>query len=265
VTAFRILRRTADVLVDGAAMNPLPLETIAAQVPGVTKVTRVRTRGPRGAIHVDVDVDVDAAMTASHTHAIADEVQRRMKESVEGVGEVEVHFAPHRGTAPDYVLVSRAAADALGLSVHEVVPVRTSSGVVLDMHVEMGGNLSLEDAHVQATEFERRVRARLPDVVDVVTHIEPAPSGETKDALSQDAQRIRHRALSVAYALYPDANWHDVRVLQEGRGYALTLHCHLPGEVPLDRAHAIAERVETRIRAELPQIRRVTIHTEPPG
>lgn len=264
VTAFRILRRTADVLVDGAAINPLPIETIAAQVSGVKSVTEVRSRGPQGAIHVDIDVDVDPATTADHAHAIASEIGQRITEDVEGIGVVEVHFAPHRVAEPDYMLVARSVADALGMNVHEVIPARTSSGVVLDMHVEMDGGQSLEEAHLQVTEFERRVRTRLPDVVDVVTHLEPTVSGETETAQSREALDIRLRALNKAYSLYPDANWHDIRVVQDGGGYALSLHCHLPGDVTLDRAHAIAEHVETQIRAALPQVTRVTIHTEPP-
>lgn len=263
-TAFRILRRTADVLVDGAATNPLPIEAIAAQVPGVTQVTQVRSRGPQTAIHVDVDVDVDAAMTADHSHAIADEIKRRVVKRIESVSEVEVHFTPHVGAAPDYMLTSRAAADALGMNVHEVVPVQTPSGIVLDMHVETDGSLSLGDAHLKVTELEQRVRTQLPDVVDVVTHIEPAPSGETKPAESRAADDIRRRVVAIAYGLYPDANWHDIRVLEEGEGTALSLHCHLPGSVTLDHAHQVAEHVETQIRAALPQVTRVTIHTEPP-
>jgi divalent metal cation (Fe/Co/Zn/Cd) transporter len=209
-------------------------------------------------------VDVDAAMTAVHSHAVANEIRRRVVENVEGVGEVEVHFSPHRDAAPDYMLVSRAVADELGLNVHEVVPVHTPSGTVLDMHVEIDGDPSLEEAHLQVTELERRVRARLADVVDVVTHIEPAPSGQTTPAQSQTAHAIRQQVLEKARELYPDANWHDIRVLQDGDGYAISLHCHLPGTVTLDRAHAIAEQVETQIRAALPQVTRVTIHTEPP-
>jgi divalent metal cation (Fe/Co/Zn/Cd) transporter len=41
------------------------------------------------------------------------------------------------------------------------------------------------------------------------------------------------------------------------------MHCHLPGTVSVEEAHVIAEHVETSIRTQLPQIQRVTIHTEP--
>lgn len=266
VTALEILRRTANVLVDGAATNPQPIQSIVSEVAGVSRVTHVRSRGPQGAIHVDVDVDVDAAMTTDHSHNIAQEIQRRVLKGVTGIGEVEVHFTPIRSpetSPPDYLLASRAEADALGLTVHEVVPIETASGIVLDMHVEMDGALSLDEAHVQATELEQRVQKRLEEVVDVITHIEPSPSGELQVPYNDAAQAIRHKVLRKAHELYPDANWHDIRLRQDGKGFALSLHCHLPGEVTLDHAHSIAERVETKIRADIPEITRVTIHTEP--
>lgn len=264
LTAFKIIRRTADVLVDGTATNPAPIRKVASSVAGVNRVTGVRSRGPQGAIHVDVDVDVDAAMTADRTHAIASEIKQQVTAHIEGIHEVEVHFAPYLDGEPDFGLVSRAVADAMGVSVHEVSPIQASSGIVLDLHLEMPGGLTLEEAHAQATTFEERVQARLPEVVDVVTHLEPASTGERTTARDRSAQDIHDRALACAYELFPDANWHDVRVVQDGDDYALALHCHLPGEVTLEEAHAIAEQVETRIRSKLPQVTRVTIHTEPP-
>jgi divalent metal cation (Fe/Co/Zn/Cd) transporter len=47
-------------------------------------------------------------------------------------------------------------------------------------------------------------------------------------------------------------------------GYAMTIHCWLPGNFSVQEAHAIAEHVETQIRAAIPDVQRVTIHTEPP-
>jgi len=39
--------------------------------------------------------------------------------------------------------------------------------------------------------------------------------------------------------------------------------CRLPGRVSVDEAHGVAEQVESALRAEMPQLQRVTIHTEP--
>jgi divalent metal cation (Fe/Co/Zn/Cd) transporter len=47
-------------------------------------------------------------------------------------------------------------------------------------------------------------------------------------------------------------------------GFALTLHAGLPPQMSLEAAHRIAEAAEITLRAEMPQLERVTIHTEPP-
>jgi divalent metal cation (Fe/Co/Zn/Cd) transporter len=41
------------------------------------------------------------------------------------------------------------------------------------------------------------------------------------------------------------------------------MHCLVAEDVSIEAAHAITEEVEAEIRAALPAIHRVTIHTEP--
>ncbi|MCZ7546577.1 MAG: hypothetical protein M5R40_25005 [Anaerolineae bacterium] len=70
----------------------------------------------------------------------------------------------------------------------------------------------------------------------------------------------------MARRLFPDKDWHDfnMRVEADG-GYALSMHCHVDPDTPLEEAHRLAEIVETQMRAAFPQLHRVTIHTEPTG
>ena len=263
-TAIMILYKTTQILVDAAAVDPGEVRNVVANVPGVDNILRVRSRGPADTIMADIDVQVEPATTADRASAIADEISDRVKERFQGVSEVQVHFAPHHDKPPDHALVARAAADALGVSIHEVTEILTSEGRVLEMHVEVSPTLTLAEAHKQATELERRVRAALPDINDVITHIEPA-SGQP-GAVMQTARAVaqRDQALAIAISLYPDAHWHDATIRPVMGGYAMTIHCWLPGSTSVEEAHAIAEHVETQIRAALPQIQRVTIHTEPP-
>jgi divalent metal cation (Fe/Co/Zn/Cd) transporter len=46
-------------------------------------------------------------------------------------------------------------------------------------------------------------------------------------------------------------------------GFALTTHAELPPRITIESAHAIAESAETLLRTDIPQLSRVTIHTEP--
>jgi divalent metal cation (Fe/Co/Zn/Cd) transporter len=97
-----------------------------------------------------------------------------------------------------------------------------------------------------------------------LTHIEPAINQAGAVMQTAKATALRDQALRMAKELYPDAHWHDATIRLMMGGYAMTIHCWLPGNLSVQEAHEIAENVETQIRAKLPQVQRVTIHTEPP-
>ncbi|MEP7286533.1 MAG: cation-efflux pump [Chloroflexota bacterium] len=262
--ALGILWQTTQILVDAAAVDPAAISMVAKAVPGVDSVLRVRSRGPSDTIMTDIDVQIQPAMTADHASAIATEIEDRVKAAFSGVSEVQVHFAPHRDSPKDFILETRAAADALGLSVHEITQIVTGDGLVLEMHVEVPPTLTLAAAHKLVSELEKRVQKALPEINGVLTHIEPANSQPGAVMHTTKATLQRDQALSIAQGLYPDAHWHDATIRLAMGGYALTIHCWLPGGLSVQEAHEIAEQVETQIRAALPQIQRVTIHTEPP-
>jgi divalent metal cation (Fe/Co/Zn/Cd) transporter len=48
-----------------------------------------------------------------------------------------------------------------------------------------------------------------------------------------------------------------------GDSLEVSLHLKLPGDLPLERAHAIAEQVEQAILSEVPEVRAVQTHLEP--
>ena len=261
--AWQVLWQTGRVLVDTAPLNPEVIQAAISQIPGVLAVDRVRSRGPVDAMQLDIDVRVDPALTADHAQVLADTVRTRLYETIAGITEIEVHCAPYYAMPRDYALIARAEADALGLSIHEVVLFDTPEGPVLEMHVEVPPNQMLEDAHHEVTAFEDRVRAAIPTLFDVMTHIEPAHRGSIPLARSERAGEVREEALRLAEALYPSVNWHNVFIRPEAHGYALSMHGGLTDDVTVEEAHLLAERTETHLRAALPLLQRVTIHTEP--
>jgi divalent metal cation (Fe/Co/Zn/Cd) transporter len=54
-----------------------------------------------------------------------------------------------------------------------------------------------------------------------------------------------------------------VRVMHLPDGYELSLHVKLPQELSLTEAHDVVERLEQRVRGELPELRNVHTHIEP--
>ncbi len=263
--AWSVIRQTGRVLVDAAPIEPNKLVEIAREVPAVEQVIRARSRGTADAAHIDIDVSVPPEMTAAHTAAIAQAIREKMEGALEGVQEVEVHFAPQTDASmPDYVLVARARADALGISTHEVRVSDTPKGKLLEMHVEVPPGETLKHAHDRVSELEREVRAHLPEVFDVVTHIEPAllsSHNHETDTTLDDA--VTARAYHLLRTHYPQYDWHHFHLTPYEGGAAISLHVGLSGDVTVEAAHRLAEEAEMLVRTSIPDVERVTIHTEP--
>lgn len=261
--AWQIVSKTGGVLVDTAPFAPAQLIDVVEAVPSVRRVLRARSRGPLDSAQVDIDVEVAPEMTAEHSAAITDAIRDRLEHQFGGISEVEVHFVPAHGVLPDYVLTTRAAADALGVTTHEVRLADTPDGKILEMHVEVAPGQTLGAAHEQVSQLEQQVRASLPDVADVVTHIEPAQIALTDGLLPEDRE-IERDVMTLLHQQYPSIDWHHVHASSYDGGYALTMHVTLPAQITLESAHKIAEAAEMLVRTEIPYVSRVTIHTEPP-
>ena len=261
-TAWGILRRTGGVLVDEAPLSPEKLAEIAELTPGVSKVVRVRSRGTEDAVHVDLEVQMASNISTEYASNITDRIRERLEQRFPHIAEVQVQIIPDNSHQPDYLTAARAAADALGLGVHEISGVVTPQGKVLEMHVEVPPAVTLREAHRQIDLLELRLRER-PEIADVVTHIEPAEFASAMPAVSADATQLHVDALTKLRHQFPQGDWHDSNIRRDRTGYALTLHCHLPGDISIEMAHQIAEEAELYLRTQFPQIHRVTIHTEP--
>lgn len=265
--AWKIIKQTGSVLVDEAPYKSAMLSALADTAPGVERVIRARSRGTADAAHIDIDVQVHPAMTAGQTAAIAHAIRERMESSLTGVEEVEVHFIPPENPPRDYALDARARADALGLSTHEVRVSDTPDGKVLEMHVEVPAGLTLGEAHAQVSRLEQEIRDSEPELADVITHIEPRTpviDGEHHGS-SIAAHDLCDRALHLLNWMFPTANWHALRAVgSPEEGFSLTLHVALDPAMTVESAHKLAEEAETVLKANYPNLIRVTIHTEPP-
>lgn len=259
---WSIIRDTSMVLVDSAPLSADELKAVVENTPGVQKVLRARSRGAEDKIQVDLDVQVPSVISAELVHNLAATLQERICEAFPQIEEVRVQISPDTSTQLDYVTAARAAADSMSLGVHEVIGVSTPTGKVLEMHVEVPAGSTLRDAHLKIDAFEARLREQL-DLSSIVTHIEPRTTLITTPSDNPVIDQLKEEVTQELESLFPQANWHAMIVRREGRGFALTTHCHLPGEMSIETAHAIAEDAELHLRTTFPQLHRVTIHTEP--
>ena len=120
-----------------------------------------------------------------------------------------------------------------------------------DVVIGVSVDAAVGQGHAAADRVEAAVQGALPRS-DVVVHVEP-----------EEATGIRERAQAAALAVPRVREVHNVNVLNvEGRN-EVSLHIKLPGELPLEEAHEIAEQVEHSIVSAVPEVASVQTHIEP--
>src|SRR4051812_33034465 len=123
------------------------------------------------------------------------------------------------------------------------IRVRQAAGrYFADLVVGVPSDAGVTQAHAIADSVERAVQEALPPS-DVVVHVEPAES--TGD--------LRERATAAASGVPEVREVHNVRVMHLPDGYELSLHVKLPNELSLTEAHGAVERLESLIRASIPE------------
>src|SRR6266567_2617107 len=91
--AYGILERTVPVLVDQRAIPTRDIQETAQAVPGVKGAYGIRSRGPSDLRYAEVTIAVDRHADVESAHAIADQVEERLKRDLQ-LHEVTVHVEP---------------------------------------------------------------------------------------------------------------------------------------------------------------------------
>lgn len=94
VTAFGVFRTALRTLSDHARISSDAVAKVASSVADVSNVHQVRTRGTEGEVYCDLHIQVDPDMTVYRAHALADEVEYRLKKEFPELIEVLVHVEP---------------------------------------------------------------------------------------------------------------------------------------------------------------------------
>ena len=261
VAAARLMRTNVDVL-----MDRVPVEAEAAARAAIADITpvvdlkRLRMREAGGRQFADVVIGVPAGAAVGQGHAAADQVEEAVQSALPR-SDVVVHVEPEKAQG----IRDRAQAAALSVGrvreVHNINVLLLDGGTEVSLHLKLPGDLPLEEAHEVAEHVEREIRAAVPSVTAVQTHLEPLTEDEHVRAVEAggvEAGDVR-RIVREEVGREP----RELRFLQTTEGLVAFLTLGLDPGASLADAHARASEVEARIRNEHPGIADVIVHTEP--
>jgi cation diffusion facilitator family transporter len=263
----RLGRRTLDALLD-AAPEGLQQEIARAvgRMEGVLDVDRVRVRRAGNRHFVDATVSVARTASLEQVHALSDAIEKRIGEIVPS--DVMVHAEPRAPQGEHLFEAIRAVAQRKGLAIHDVTALQQDGKLFIELHLEVDENLSLREAHRQATELEGEILKIRDGSADVNIHIEPLGRHiATPDAGIGEMKQLSHLVEDFINTLPAEfdelVNCHDVHVRQVEHHILASCHCTMKGALPITQVHDVTAALEDRVKEKFPQIARVTIHPEP--
>jgi cation diffusion facilitator family transporter len=260
-------RRTLDALLDAAPQGlQQEIARAVARMDGVLDVERVRVRRAGNRHFVDATVSVARTASLEQVHALSDAIEKRIGEIVPS--DVMVHAEPRAPRGESVFESIRAVAQRMGLAIHDVTALQQNGQLFVELHLEVDENLSLREAHRQASELEESIRELREGSTEVNIHIEPLGRHiATPDAGAGEMKQLS-RAIEAFLNSLPSeydelVNCHDVRTRQVEHRILVSCHCTMKSELPITQVHDVTAALEDRVKEKFPQIYRVNIHPEP--
>jgi cation diffusion facilitator family transporter len=257
--ASRLIKANVDVLMDRA-----PAEAEAAALAAIgelqpsIELRRLRMRQAGGRQFADVVIGVSPGAAVGQGHATADAVEAAVEHALPNA-DVVVHVEP----LEDATLRERVHAAALAVprvrEVHNITLVDVEGRTELSLHVKLPGDLSLGEAHEIAEQLEEAIRAAVPSVAGVQTHLEPLTEASAAAEVDAEGAAVVRRIVRSETGSEP----RELRFLRTDKGLVAFLTLGLEATSRLDHAHARASEIEEAIRRERPDIADVIVHTEP--
>jgi divalent metal cation (Fe/Co/Zn/Cd) transporter len=235
------------------------------QVPGVQEVERVRVRRSGPEAFADLALKIGRDTPLERAHEIAARAEFTVRQVLPGA-DVVVQVNPVRALDEDLLTNVRVLAARHGLGAHGIRIYSGAQQHSLELHLEVNDSLSIEAAHAQADAFEKELREALPDIERIITHLEPiGDASAARRAKRGEEAEVMKVLKTLPAELGLDFQPHAVQMHHTDGEVAISFHCVVRADTAITDAHALSEKIEQALRAQLPQLGRVVIHVEPPN
>ncbi len=259
----RLLMQNASSLMDRApAAERARAEEAIRSLGAPVQLRRLRLRESAGRYFSDVVIEAPPAAAVVESHDLADRVEAAIQEALPG-SDVVVHVEPReRGVALRERVLAAALVDPDVREAHDIVIFQAEGGAIVTLHLKVAGDPSLSAAHAVTERVEATIRS-LPGVKVVQTHLEPLERPLAIQSTGGQSPDTRAERIRVLARDQTGREPTSIEVIDSEAGPVALLGVALDQSVSLADAHELAGKLESAIRAELPDLVDVVVHTEP--
>ena len=266
VLCWQLGRRSIDVLMDRAPQGMVDqVRLVLAGVGGVAGNPRIRLRQAGDRMFADIELAMAAGLPLAEGERVAEMAREKVREVLGTNASVLIQL---RGQWKDAAPLRQQVATATameGVHGHNITVRKMEDGTHVDLHLELPGEMSLEEGHGIADRVEASILRRLPEISRVDIHLElHADKPDRAVPLDRDSKAwLERRVEEVSAEVVGVGAVHDLLMTRTESGLYLSCHCFLPGGTSLRQAHRMTDRLEKALYQALPELNRVSVHAEP--
>jgi cation diffusion facilitator family transporter len=261
--SWRLARQTIDALLDAAPPGTRShIINAVAKVKGVLEVDRVRIRRAGNRYFVDLTIGLSRSVTFQRSEQVTREVENAVLALLPSA-DVVVRPTARADLAENIFDRIRGVATSSNLNVHDISIQDFNGRLHVEQHLELDERLTLKNAHDRVTELEAEMKAKVPEIASILTHIESEPATiESAEQIESNAEL--ERRMRQAVREFPGIlDMHEVIFKHVGDKQYVSCHCTMDDELPLSKVHELMTELEIRIKQLDPELFRVHIHPEP--
>lgn len=265
IAGWRLGRRTIETLTDTAPPGiAAQLTALAASVPGVVGVERVRARQVGRELFVELTAAVSRTLPMDRVAAIKEDVSHAIKSKI---ADAEISVSTEPRALNDETILQRVnvVARNRALAVHHVTVHDLGGKLSVSLDLEVDGKLALAAAHEIADGLEAAIGREIGLDVEVETHIEPLQAAGLSghDAPAGRVNEVAAALSDLAKDVGTLRQVHDVRVRETAEGEIVNFHCLVDPGRSVHEVHERVDDLERALRHRWPSIKRVIGHAEP--
>jgi divalent metal cation (Fe/Co/Zn/Cd) transporter len=279
--SIKIIRVSFNELIDYNAVDPDRIGKIKEYILSIQDVSSLeyfamRTAGRKLEISVRLILQSEDFVTNSNeiTNKIKKHVENEFHDyEINSFIEISLHEdGTSHPISSDIFEKIRQISTKFDLiqDIHHLSIDRLEEKVLIQFHVNVSQNESLNQVHSIVTQLEDNLKKSLSvsflDVpIEILSHIEPIEKHDfsfTSSSLVKN--EIIEKKITQIIEKLPEINdYKIINLLEESKGYFLSIIVYIEGEMLICNAHLIAELLEINLKQSVQEIHNCIIHTEP--
>lgn len=265
--SLQLGKRTIADLMDSISPGVRDDLVRAVHVEGVQEVRQVRVRSSGPNVFADVNVTVSDDLPYEQAQHISQKIEAAVR-TILPRADVVVGITPVETGDKGILDQVRRLAGLRGVKVHAIRLYKEGPERSLEMHLEVNEALTLGEAHNQADDFEAALRQTLPEIMRVITHLEPSGDiSATVQTTTEDQADLAQTLLGMLSDMQVETGVsfrvQDIRAVRGNQGINVSFTIPMASDMNMIDAHLLTEKVENYLRARRLEINRVVIHVEP--